>query len=267
MISLLILGSFFLCFRNFDALADKSSPQVIGTAYLHEGLTKPNIASLKERILAMENVSQVKFKASGQVLADIQDFLGAQTDVYSVGDLFPDVMEITLSVSAEQADFAALSSTISRFPEVSEVDFSEDWLAHYNEVHVFLKSFGVILMILVILGCAFITANFMGIRHQTRRAEIDIVRLIGAPQRFVLKPFLIEGAIEGILGVSLAIAILFLIKTVISSIISVQWSSLLGVDNWMFLSPLQILGLTSLGLLMACLGSLTVFFRFQSKRL
>ena len=33
-VALLILGTFFLCYRNFEALAEKTSPQVTGTVYL-----------------------------------------------------------------------------------------------------------------------------------------------------------------------------------------------------------------------------------------
>ena len=103
-------------------------------------------------------------------------------------DIFPDVLELQLASDATEIDTAALTKIVTQFTQVAEVDFSEDWLTQYNKIKNFLRGFGAVLMALVLVGCAFITANFMGIRHQARREEIDVIRLIGGTRRFVLGP-------------------------------------------------------------------------------
>ncbi len=265
-VALLVLGSFFICFRNIEHLADRTSPQVTGTVYLKNTPAPEALKELKERFLGLERVRKVTYKAKAAVVEELHGFLGSagggETGLPG-GELFPDVMEIELEPNAPASHFHALTEIIGRFPEVSEVDFSEDWLAQYKKVRSFIGAFGLVLMIAVILGCAFITANFMGIRYQSRRDEIDIVRLIGATRSFVLKPFLIEGAIEGAIGAIVAIILLAVGSQLIATAFSVQWGTLLGVNGWLFLSVGQVALILLLGTGIACLGTVTVFMRFK----
>jgi cell division transport system permease protein len=256
-VALLVLGGFLVCFRNIEHLADRTSPQVTGTVYLKETPAPEALKELKERFLGLERVRKVTYKAKAAVVEELHGFLGATGGGTGLpgGELFPDVMEIELEPNAPSSHFQALTEIIGRFPEVSEVDFSEDWLAQYKKIRSFIGAFGFALMFAVVLGCAFITANFMGIRYQSRRDEIDIVRLIGATRSFVLKPFLLEGAIEGIVGAFIALALLGLGSSMLAAAFSVQWGTLLGVKGWLFLSLGQTLMICLLGVVIACLGS------------
>lgn len=264
-VALLVLGAFMVCFRNLEYLADRTSPQVTGTVYLKESPTPEALKELKERFLGLERVRKVTYKAKAAVMEELHGFLGSTGGGTGLpgGELFPDVIEIELEPNAPASHFKALTEIVGRYPEVSEVDFSEDWLAQYKKVRSFIGAFGFFLMAVVVLGCGFITANFMGVRYQSRRDEIDIVRLIGATRSFVLKPFLLEGAIEGMVGAVLALILLAIGSTLLSTAFSVQWGALLGVKGWLFLSVGQVALVMLLGVAIACLGTVTVFLRFK----
>jgi len=263
-VALLVLGAFLVCFRNLESLADRTSPQVTGTIYLKATPAPDALKELKERFLALERVRKVTYKPKAAVVEELHGFLGSAGDsALPGGELFPDVVEIELEPNATAANFKALTEIIGRYPEVAEVDFSEDWLAQYKKVRSFIGAFGFFLMFAVVLGCSFITANFMGIRYQSRRDEIDIVRLIGATRSFVLKPFLLEGAIEGAIGAVVSMVLLAVGSKLLSTAFSVQWGTLLGMKSWLFLSLGQVGLVLLLGIVIACLGSITVFLRFK----
>ncbi len=143
------------------------------------------------------------------------------------------------------------------------MDFSEDWLAQYKKVRQVATWVGFALMAALIVGCSFMIANFMGMRHQSRRQEIEIVNLIGAHRNFILTPFIWEGVIEGLVGSGIALALLFVGKTVLTGFISTQWNKLLGIDTWLFLSVGQFCLVAMIGVAMALFGGFTVFMRFQ----
>lgn len=262
--ALVILGGFFLFSRNFDNIADKTSPHVTGTIYLREGLNDTQINLLRSQLLGFDPVHTAIFKSKGAVVAELQAFLGgAGVDTLPGTELFPDVIEVQIRPEASASAIASLKTTVARLPEVGEVDFSEDWLAQYRKVRQFVEILGVLLLVGILAGCSFIIANFMGMRHQSRKHEIDVVRLIGAHRNFILAPFMLEGLVEGFLGSVLALVILFIFKTMISAVVTVHWTSLLGVKEWLFLSPLQVLGVFAIGVAIAFCGSITVFLRFQ----
>jgi cell division transport system permease protein len=266
-VSLLILGVFFLCYRNFDSLAERTSNQSTGTVYLRDALKEEDIDRVRERILGLPFVQRVLFKTKASIMEDLQSFLGSTSAESMPGnELFPNVLEVTLRKEVSGTEVAELRTIISKYSEVAEVDFSEDWLTQFRKVRQFFRLGGVLLILGTVIGCGFMIANFMGMRHQSRKSEIEIVRLIGASQRFVLAPFLWEGTIEGILGTGVALAVLYGLNVVAGAFISVQWASLLGVKELLYLSPSQILCIFGLGMTMAFFGSITVFLRFQENR-
>lgn len=260
--SCLILGGFLLCSRNFENLAEKTNPNVTGTVYLRENLSEGQIAELKERILSQDNVMKVSFKPKKKVADELQIFLGSNAgEVLPGAELFPDLIELELNKNTSAQDLIALKTVISREPEITEVDFSEDWLAQYKKVRGLLSGIGWTLMIALVLGCSFIIANFMGMRHQSRKEEIEIVQLIGAERSFVLTPFIWEGLIEGILGSGAAMAILLIGKWLLGDLLASQWNAILGTSSWLFLSFGQMILLGFIGITTALLGSFTVFLK------
>jgi cell division transport system permease protein len=48
-ISLFILGIFFLGYENINTLAEKASPQIVGSLYLKENLSDAQIQQIKEK--------------------------------------------------------------------------------------------------------------------------------------------------------------------------------------------------------------------------
>ncbi|MFM8313308.1 MAG: cell division protein FtsX [Deltaproteobacteria bacterium] len=267
-VALVIIGGFFLCYRNFDKLAEKTTPQISGTAYLKEEVTPNQISALKERILSLENVQKVSFKSKANVVEELQSFLGATGSASLPGsELFPDVIELEVKKDISPEKIQILKGVVSRFPEVAEVDFSDDWLAQYKKIGQVIKIVGLVIMGFMIVGCSFLIANFMGMRHQSRRNEIEIVNLIGADRNFILTPYIWEGIIEGLSGAILAIIVLLITKVIFSSFVSAHWSVLLGVPTWSFLSFTQVIVVFVIGVTMALLGGVTVFLRFQEDTL
>lgn len=267
-VALVIIGGFFLCYRNFEKLAEKTSPQISGTAYLKEELTPTQIQSLRDRIMGLENIQKVSFKSKNNVVEELQTFLGAAGGSSLPGsELFPDVMELEVKKEISPEKIQIIKGIVSRFPEVAEVDFSDDWLAQYKKISQTLKIIGLIVMGFMIVGCSFLIANFMGMRHQSRRNEIEIVNLIGADRNFILTPYIWEGVIEGIAGSTVALTGLFFIRVFFSSLTTAHWSNFLGMPQWSFLSLTQILVIYVIGIAMALLGGITVFLRFQEDTL
>jgi len=261
-VSCLIMGAFFLGYRNFENIAEKTNPHMTGTVYLKEGLSENQIALLRENILSQENVLKATFKSKRKVADELQVFLGATgSEVLPGSELFPDLIEIELNPDTQSQEIASLKSVLSKESQISEVDFSEDWLTQYKKVRGILTSLGWFLISALVIGCGFIIANFMGMRHQARKEEMEIVQLIGAETSFVLAPFLWEGIIEGILGAGFSITLLLAVKWLMGDFLANNWGSVLGVSSWMFLSVGQCLLLLFVGITMALVGSIAVFLR------
>lgn len=262
-ISLIILGGFLIVYRNLDNVAERTNPQMTGTLYLREGISESEIQRLKEKILIIDSVQAVVYKNKQSVVTELQAFLGgASADVIPGSELFPDVLEIDVRKDFSPDVLPLLRAQLEKYPEVMEADFSEDWLVQYKKVRHMMKFVGIALMLSLIIGCSFIIANFMGMRHQSRKSQMDIVRLIGANHGFILTPILWEAIIEGIIGSVVSLVALFFGKIILGSVLTAYWSSMLGISRWDYLTFSQALMLVGIGMLMSLLGSITVFIRY-----
>lgn len=261
--SLVILGIFFVSYRNYKKILEGHGGSITGTIYLQPHLDQATVDALREELSSLPFVTSVAFKTQDEVLRDLEGYLGENNDALASEDLFPHVMEAKVSAGADSVALSQLKVAMSQYPQVTEVDFSEGWLAQFNRISRFLKLAGFLLVFGVLIGCAFIIANFMGMRMQARRHEIDVIRLMGASKSFILLPFLWEGLLEGLLGAGLAVVTLFCLQEVLLGFLHSGWTSLFGIQEWLFLSLSQIFLVLLIGVVMALLGSLTLFFRVR----
>ena len=109
------------------------------------------------------------------------------------------------------------------------------------------------------LGAAFTIANVVRLTILLHRDEIDILRLVGAPEILIRGPFLLGGVFQGLLGGLLALGLLGLAFRGVLLFIAATENVLLGVFVVRFLSPatcgLLVLGGVLAGLVGGTLAS------------
>ena len=110
------------------------------------------------------------------------------------------------------------------------------------------------------MAVLFITTNTIKLTIYSRRDEIEIYKLVGATDWFVKLPYLIEGAIEGLLGGILS----YLILLIIYSVFSVKTVQVFGLPiiDFSFLSYEQSIYIIFLSLVLGFVGGLIAIGRF-----
>ena len=122
------------------------------------------------------------------------------------------------------------------------------------------KVVGLIIGGLLCLAVLFITTNTIKLTIYSRREEIEIYKLVGATDWFVKMPFIIEGAIQGLVSGILAVIIL-VIAYLIFSFESFQVFGL-PLFTITFLSIKNILFITILSLFLGFAGGIIAIGRF-----
>lgn len=263
--ALVVLGLFFLCHRNFVAVAKKSVDRSVGLVYLKAGTPNAEREATAQRLATLPHVKRATYKSGGTVQEELAQVLGdgsAAADPTTAG-FFPELFELELEPGLSSTAIDSVKKAIGELAAVDEVDLSEQWAQQYRKARSFLDVLGIFFVLLVGVGCAFVIANFMGLRHQARKEEINVVRLFGGTQNFVVGPFVLEGVVEGLAGAVAALLVLGVFQSGLSALVKVRWSSVLGLDQWLFLSTGQTLMLFVMGIGMATFGSLSVFLKVR----
>jgi cell division transport system permease protein len=102
------------------------------------------------------------------------------------------------------------------------------------------------------MASVFIVANTIRLVLYSRRVEIDIMRLVGASDRFITAPFYIEGLILGAVGGIVGILTLLVTFGIITALFEAGFA--IGLLEMQFLPWGHVLGIIVCSMLVGWLG-------------
>mgnify|MGYP002778058168 CR=1 FL=1 len=243
--SLFAFGLFGLVALNLrDALASVEERVEI-RAFVADS-TAPELAlAAAGEVRAFAEVAAVRYVSPEEALTRARRELGEFRDVFDAAVL-PASLEIRLRPGRrDPATVAAVARRVAAFPFVDDVRYGEEWVRKLYRIRSLATGAG------LALGGAFAGAALIIVGATIRMAvlararEIEIMRLVGATDAFVRLPFLLEGAIKGILGGVLALALTWMAHALVSQYV---------VRTAFFPLPLVLLGVLG-GALLGLAGS------------
>lgn len=119
---------------------------------------------------------------------------------------------IVAHISDEMGDASSIEELVREIETRAEVDLAQWDLAWVKRLHVILKLVQRVVIVLAVLLCVaviIIVSNTIRLAILHRRDEIETMKLIGATDRFIRRPFLYGGMIQGLLGAVCAIVIVY----------------------------------------------------------
>jgi len=114
---------------------------------------------------------------------------------------------------------------------------------------------GMIVGSILALAAAFMIANVIRLTMYAHREEVEIMRLVGATERTIQGPFLLEGLLQGVIGGILAVAVLYAAFEGGKYLVSQQSTSLWGSIFLTFLPWQKSLALVAGGMFAGLVGS------------
>jgi len=122
----------------------------------------------------------------------------------------PASIEVKLKPGFRDTDHvSAVAERLRGFGFVDDVRFGRDWVEKLDRLRGLAAAVG------IVVGAAFAVVAIIIIGTTIRMAvlqrsrEIAIMRLVGATDGFIRRPFLLQGAIKGLLGGAVAIGLSF----------------------------------------------------------
>ena len=218
-ISLLLFGAFTLFFVNVNTWMVEWGQSLSMSVYLKDGIqrdVKDEIESIINGLPGAEITGYVsKEKAEVDLIAALGEQAGLLDGITS--NPLPASFEITFKDRKEhKVDAKRIKVFLEQLDGVDEVQYSEQWLERFEGLIYILKLGGLIVGGLFSVAVLFIITNTIKLTIYSRRDEIEIFKLVGATDWFVKMPFLIEGAIQGVLSGFIALLILFLAYSLFS---------------------------------------------------
>lgn len=215
--SLFAFGLFSLVALNIRSALRSVEERVEVRAFLVDNTPVDSIAALMEELGRRPDVQRVEYIDPEQALVRARQELGEFKDVFEAGFL-PASMDVRMREGhRDPASVQALAEAMRRLPYVEEVRFGADWIEKLHRIRNIAAATGVILGIAFAAVAIIIISASIRMTVMARAREISIMRLVGATDGFVRRPFLIDGFAKGVLGGILALVLTWTAHRVVSS--------------------------------------------------
>ncbi|MFI5226355.1 MAG: permease-like cell division protein FtsX [Candidatus Limnocylindrales bacterium] len=215
---LLLLAGFWIVQTGLSAGIEYVEQKVQVVADLNDGVSDADVAALRVQIAAMPEVADVEYITKDQAAADFKqrEAEAGRTDLTGYLDTnpFPASLQVRLKDPKNYGDVVTTLQGQSIVERVLPVESVVDRLLTVTAI---LRTVGLIVLALVGLTVLFIIINTIRLAVVARAEEIEIMRLVGASDAFVRWPFIFEGALVGLLGALVTLALFALVADPLSS--------------------------------------------------
>ncbi|MDP2306393.1 MAG: permease-like cell division protein FtsX [Pseudomonadota bacterium] len=208
---LVLLGMFAMVTTNVALVLGSWERDVHVSAYLKSGSAEAHAAVL-QTVATRTDVADVRYVSEAEArawmvermpeLAPVLDELGAEA--------LPASLEITLRPGhTAPAELDAFVASVREIGAFDDLDYGQEWVTRVDTFLSVLTALGVALGTFIGVAALFLVANTIHLVVYARRDELEIMRLIGATDRYILAPFLMEGAAQGALAATVANGLLW----------------------------------------------------------
>lgn len=233
-----LFGLLFSIIMNVDSVRRSLEEKVGVTVFFEEGTTDERMAAIGDEIRAIDHVTEATFTSADEAWENYKAEHFADNPQLAEGfkeNPLANSASYTVLVDYVEAqdDVVSRIRQIEGVRQINQSSGAVKNLASFNRLFT-IVSVGIIVVLLIVSIILIANAVSMGIA--ARKNEIGIMKLIGATDRFVRAPFVVEGLILGLIGTLLPLGILFLVYRGLVGSLMVRFGFLGDMQNTL-LSP------------------------------
>jgi cell division transport system permease protein len=212
-VAVFLFGAFLLfgenVHRTLMGWAGEGDPILV---YAKRGLSVAATEALARRIEGEPEVARARLVSPEEGMRDLRRTLGPNADVLEGVDsreVLPAVIAVGLrDANLDPAAASALAARFGSFEGVDGVDSEAAWRERFAMLIRLLAWTGAAWAAILGFGALLVIGNSARLAALTRKDEIEVLRLVGASDAFIVTPFFLEGAMQGLAGSALGVAAL-----------------------------------------------------------
>ena len=256
-IALALPSAFYLFMSNAKAVSQSWDGGVKMALYLDDSASEQQAQELLNQLNLRPEFDQVTFVSKDDALVEFKEYSGIG-DAITYLDENPLPTSITLKPTDSFANpkaLEALANELAQLPLVDKAKLDSDWIKKYNSILDISEQIATFVSLMLALGVLLIVGNTIRLAILNRREEIQVIKLVGATDAFIRRPFLYTGLWYGLIAALLAalmVNIVFVLLKQSTSQLAQLYSSefsLLG------LAPGFTLSLLLIGSLLGLIGA------------
>jgi len=167
--------------------------------------------SLRNSFTGNPIVDQVTYVSKEDAMEQFKEEFGPGSEILGSVNFLPASFRIRTKPDVKAVDIVAFVDEISTYRGVEEVKFNQRGLELLEErLNLFIIG-GVLLGLLIGLTALILVFNTIRLTIYAKRDLIVAMKLVGATNGFVKRPFMIEGLLQGVIAAIISTGIIWLV--------------------------------------------------------
>ena len=177
------------------------------SVYLDKKAGGTRAQALAKQLRSRPDVAAVRVIAADEALAQFRSTSGFGTALDALRDNpLPDTLVVTPTLPASNPKGTEmLKNAIAALPDVQTVQIDSEWVERLTAMLAILRRIIWLTGALLGAGVVLVVGNTIRLDILNRRAEIEVMKLVGATDGFARRPFLYSGVWYGLGGGLLAV--------------------------------------------------------------
>ncbi|MBD8513336.1 cell division protein FtsX [Photobacterium sp. CAU 1568] len=229
--ALTLPACFYLAAKNIAIVSQAWQNPTQLTVYMAPGAGDADARTLRESLAGWTEISSADYVSPQQGLDEFREHAGFAKALSLLDDNpLPAVLIIKPSVqwqSGSQAEI--LARKLSEQAGVDDVRLDSDWLQRLEAIKQLSVTLTMIMAGLMLLAVFLIVGNTLRLQLQNQKEAVQVMKLVGATNTYILRPFLYTGAWYGLLASVAALVLTTLVSFILESAVD-KLAALYGSD-------------------------------------
>lgn len=264
-VALALVAFFAIAVLNVQQLTNSWGKELMIVAYLDDVPEEKVIKGWLSAIQGYQEVEEVSFVSRKVAFERFRERLG--DDASLIEGLDEDILPASLEISLgdKWRSESAVTSVVDRLRRdhrFDDLQYGQGWLEKLEAFLLLLRVSGSALGGFLAFSALIIVANTIKLTLYARQDELEAMTMVGGTSLFIKLPYLVEGALQGLMGGLAALGLSFFIFQIILQKSLGDLLLIAGVSKIHFLPPVWQVGLVLGGALIGLLGSLFALRKF-----
>lgn len=201
-ISLTLPSVCYMVWKNVSQAAEQWYPAPQLTVYLSKTLDDSAAENVVGVLKKEEGVDKVNYLSRDEAMGEFRNWsgFGGAMDMLEQNPL-PAVAIITPKLNFQNENtMQSLRERVEKVEGVEEVRMDDSWFARLAALTGLVGQVAAMIGLLMIIAVFLVIGNSVRLSIFSRRDTINVQKLIGATDGFILRPFLYGGALLGFVG-------------------------------------------------------------------
>ena len=211
-VSLLLLGVFLIVLENINGIVQNIRNRIEIEAFLKDNLTEKEKYNIKLTLLKIEGIKDINFISKEEASKIFKEEFGEEINRVLDFNPLPESFKISLWDTYKTSErINTIINKIKTIDGIDDVIYRKTLLELLDRRAKLFSEVSLVIIAIISIISIFLISNTIRLIIYSKRKIIETMRLVGATERFIKTPFIIEGIFHGLLSGIIASLIIYII--------------------------------------------------------